>query len=145
MVSRNPLMAVASTVRQVTEQANTTVKSLQDNITNTANQLIQSVASGAPKLPGIPGLGTRGNGGNSNGGNQAFPTPQQLLATPLQAITQAEDVILPRGAPRIVGQLTRNLPARRRQVTVDATTERPADAPATAAPPPRRTFERRGV
>jgi hypothetical protein len=102
----NPLATLASSARQLNEQANQVVKSLGDSFTQTTNQLLASAAQGLPPLPPLPGAQASNPGnsrGNPNGGNQfpQLPTPQQLIpAQALQAVSQVEDVLLPPGIPR---------------------------------------------
>lgn len=102
----NPLAALASSARQINEQANQVVKSLGDSFTQTTNQLLTSAAQGLPALPPLPGAqqqSSHNQRGNPNGPNQfpQFPGPQQLIPTQaLQAVSQVEDVILPPGLPR---------------------------------------------
>ena len=103
----NPLATLATSARQMNEQANQVVKSLGDSFTQTTNQLLASAAQGLPPLPPLPGM-TQGNGskngngsnpGNGNGG--PFPSLQQLVpAQALQAVSQVEDVVFPAGFPR---------------------------------------------
>ena len=118
----NPLAALATTARQVGEQANATLKGLGDSLTQTTSQLLATAAQ-APGLPGLPGLpagipgltAARGSShrGNPNG-NQLFPTPQQLVpAGLLQAFSGIEDVVIPRGLPRPSQVLLGVTPARR--------------------------------
>jgi hypothetical protein len=107
----NPLATLATSARQLNEQANQVVKSLGDSFTQTTNQLLASAAQGLPPLPPLPGA-TQGNGskngnGNGNGGNPgngnggALPSLRQLVpAQALQAVSQVEDVVIPVGFPR---------------------------------------------
>jgi len=136
----NPLAMVASTARQFNEQANTMVKGLADSVTQGANQFLQVTSKGLPALPGLPGAQGNSGGGNPNGG---LPTPQQLLAQPLQAVSQAEDVILPKGFPRVATQLLQATRQQRRTVVSD---ERPPpDRQPSPAAPTRGLSERRGI
>ncbi len=99
----NPLATLATSARQLNEQANQAVKSLGDSFTQTTNQLLATAAQGLPPLPPLPGAqaSNPGNGrGNSNGGS-GLPQLQQLIPTQaLQAVSQVEDVLLPPGIPR---------------------------------------------
>lgn len=104
----NPLTPLLSTVRQVTEQLNTTNKQLSDTLTRTGGQLLGGLA-----FPGIPGLGAGNPGGsthnthNSNpngilGGNGGLPNIAALFpAGVAQAFRQLEEVAIPAGVPRI--------------------------------------------
>lgn len=128
----NPLATLATSARQLNEQANQVVKSLGDSFTQTTNQLLASAAQGLPALPPLPGAqGNPGNGrGNPNGApNGGFPQLQQLIPAPaLQAVSQVEDVLLPPGVPRPSQALLGARP--RRQVMEQP----PAEQPAPAAP-----------
>ena len=100
----NPLATLATSARQINEQANQVVKSLGDSFTQTTNQLLSSAAQGLPPLP-LPGAQSSNPGhsrGNPNGAsNGGLPTLQQLIpAQALQAVSQVEDVLLPPGLPR---------------------------------------------
>jgi hypothetical protein len=125
----NPLATIASSARQLNEQANQAVKSLGDSFTQTTNQFLASAAQAAPPLPPLPGAQQGSHSrGNPNGPNQfpQLPTPQQLIpAQALQAVSQVEDVLLPPGIPR---------PS---QALLQATRpRRPAPPPEEAAAPP---------
>lgn len=102
----NPLATLATSARQLNEQANQAVKSLGDSFIQTTNQLLATAAQGLPPLPPLPGAQATNpvnSRGNPNGGNQfpQLPTPQQLIpAQALQAVSQVEDVLLPPGIPR---------------------------------------------
>ena len=97
----NPLATLATSARQLNEQANQVVKSLGDSFTQTTNQLLASAAQGLPPLPPLPGA-TQGNGSkNGNGNGGALPSLRQLVpAQALQAVSQVEDVVIPVGFPR---------------------------------------------
>jgi len=95
----NPLATLATSARQLNEQANQVVKSLGDSFTQTTNQLLASAAQGLPPLPPLPGA-TQGNG-SKNGNGGALPSLRQLVpAQALQAVSQVEDVVIPAGFPR---------------------------------------------
>ncbi len=142
----NPLATLATSARQLNEQANQVVKSLGDSITQTTNQLLASAAQGLPALPPLPGAQAsnpgnnpgnhRGNpnGGNPNGApNGGFPTLQQLIpAQAIQAVSQVEDVLLPPGLPRPSQALLQATGAKPRRQAPAPAAESPA-APATSA------------
>jgi hypothetical protein len=126
----NPLSTLATSARQLNEQANQVVKSLGDSFTQTTNQLLASAAQGLPALPPLPGAQASNPGnsrGNPNGApNGGFPQLQQLIpAQALQAVSQVEDVLLPPGIPRPSQTLLQATGARPR---------RPAPMPAEEAP-----------
>lgn len=133
----NPLTAIANTARTFNEQANVTLKSLSDTVTQASNNLLTGLAQG---LPGLPALGGGNPGrGNPNGGAAAVPSIQTLLAP----FSQLEDVLLPPGLPRPSQVLLGTAPRPRPAAATPPANER-VDMP---APPPARlrVTERRGV
>lgn len=127
---QQPLQAIATTGRQLTETLNATVRNLGDTATSTLNQLLQAPATGLRglRLPGVGGqagnlldpLGILkgGGGGSSHGNTNGFPLNGINALAPLrgfvQAFSQIEDVAIPRGLPRpsaiILGAITPQAP-----------------------------------
>lgn len=131
----NPLATLATSARQLNEQANQVVKSLGDSFTQTTNQLLASAAQGLPALP-LPGAQSGNPGhsrGNPNGApNGGFPALQQLIpAQALQAVSQVEDVLLPPGIPRPSQALLQATGARPRRAAPAMEEAAPAAAPVT--------------
>ena len=123
----NPLATLATSARQINEQANQAVKSLGDSFTQATSQLLTTAAQGMPPLPPLPGAqnnpGPRSNPGPfANGGG----FPQLLPPQALQAVSQVEDVAFPAGFPKP----TQVLGLRRARVA-----PQPAEQPAPASTP----------
>lgn len=139
----NPLQPITDSLRQLSEQGATFAKSGLDSMAQASSSLLRGLSA----LPGLPTPAAAEPAPGNNSGK--MPTLQQVLANPIQAITQAEDVALPDGAPRPLGQLTKGLPdlpgATRRRARVEPAAEARVAQP---APTPVRAggvIERRGV
>ena len=133
----NPLAAVANAAKTLTEQANITVKSLSDGLTQATSQILTQAAQGLPGLPMLGGQGNPGRG-NPNGG------PLAGLAQIVAPFTQLEEVILPKGLPR-PSQMILGTTAARPRAPAPAAPETPPPAPAAPARARTGVAERRGV
>lgn len=155
MSLQNPLAPLFNTARQLNEQVNLSARSLGDSLTQSTNAILAAAGAGIPGAPGaapgaagalqlpflppLPGVaanpgGSSHNTHRSNGnpnGIAGVPSLQNLFpAGTVQAFTQVDDVIFPRGFPS---------PAR---VLFGGVT--PAPAPAAAPAPIEQTVARRG-
>lgn len=85
----NLLSAPLNVIKQITEQGNQSIQSLGTGVTTTLNKGLDALAKGLPSLPGM-----------SKNSVQSL-APSNLTT----ALSKVEDVVLPRGVPKISEKL----------------------------------------
>jgi len=129
----NPLTAPLTVIKQIGEQASSSIQSLGTGLTSIASQGLETLITGVPALPGVPGAPAAAPG---------LPSPERLMPANLQqALTQVENLLIPPGLPR-PSQALGAAPTPTPTPTANAQgAERPPPAIATR----RRVAERRGL